>query len=619
VPGLANLFRRAGAAVLLAVAASRPSAAGAALEGEELVFYAQHVGADAGAVDPAERAESRSLAARLVERLDVLLPGSPLRPDAVRLEALVRDQAPAAEVRRLCETLAARLVKELRLEPYPAKVPDLARGREVYRADCASCHGATGAGDGPAARGTGPSATSFRAARMSRVSPYEIFNATSFGVPGTDMPSHREGRTRQDLWDVSFFVMTLRAGFDPEEPPETVSLTLPELASMSDDALLKRLRALRPGASSRELDFYRAGSATPRGPAPEDVPLSAAEDLERAFARAADRILPSVVGVSVYEKAPPGAQEPKAGGWVEGDAEDRLYPGYRRARAGSGFLVSEDGYVLTAVDVIAGPAGGKPELIDVEIAGNVHGRARVVGMEPSIRLAVLKTDPPVAVRAAPLGDSDAVRVGQWAIAVGDPPGAGRTFAPGTIAATPERDCYQEHRGSTLLQSSAAMEAAGYGGPLVDIRGSVIGITIPAPGLALDSRGTLLGPVAALPIRLAMTIYEALRVKESERSPWIGISVLDLNPEIRRKIATPPNTGIYIDDVFEPSPASRAGIRVGDVLTAMNGNRILGVPDFQRWLYLLGIDAAVTLEIRRDGEVLRKEVTIETRPESARMR
>jgi S1-C subfamily serine protease/mono/diheme cytochrome c family protein len=599
------------AAALLAHAQDAPQP-----EAEELVFLAQHIGSDYA--DPEAYAEVQALSRRFLERFDELKPESPLRPEVARLASLIRDRAPAVAVSSLCTALVPRLVAEFRLDPSPFDVPDLARGRVLYLADCASCHGASGAGDGPASPGMSPPPTSFRAPRMRRVSPYEIFTATSFGVPGTAMPSHREGRSRQDLWDVAFFVMTLREGFHPAEPPETVPVTVADLASMSNDALLQRLRRSRPGASIAEVDFYRAGRVVPpEEPVPADgasePSLAAAEDLERAFARAADRIVPSVVGISVYEKG--GASTPAQGKWVEGDAEDNLYPGFHRTRSGSGFVVSEEGYVLTAVDAL----GEKPAFIDVEIVGNVHTRARLVGMEPSIRLAVLKIDPPVPLKAATLGDSERARVGQWAIAVGDPPGPGRTFAPGTIAAKPERDCYQEHRGSTLLQSSAAIEVAGYGGPLVNVRGEVLGVTVPSPGISLGPPGTLVGPVAALPIHLAMTIYEALRVKESERSPWIGISVLDLSSAIRRRITNPPKTGIYIDDVFDPSPASRAGVRVGDVLTAMNGNRILGVPDFQRWLYLLGIDAPVTLEIHRNGEVLRKDVTIEARPEAARMR
>jgi len=207
-------------------------------------------------------------------------------------------------------------------------------------------------------------------------------------------------------------------------------------------------------------------------------------------------------------------------------------------------------------------------------------------------------------------------VGYWAIALGDPPGPEKNFVPGTIAARPERDCYQEHRTSTLFQTSVAMAPTGFGGPLVNLRGEVVGLTVPGAGVGAMPFGAGSRPVSALPINLAMTIYRALKVKESERSPWIGISVLELTAEVRGRLISPPLTGIYIDDVFAPSPASRSDIRVGDVLTKMNDHRIVAVGDFQTWLYLLGIDAPVTLEISRDGKTLEKAVTIEQRPESA---
>jgi S1-C subfamily serine protease len=117
----------------------------------------------------------------------------------------------------------------------------------------------------------------------------------------------------------------------------------------------------------------------------------------------------------------------------------------------------------------------------------------------------------------------------------------------------------------------------------------------------------------------MTIYRALKVAESERSPWIGISVLELNAALRARLRSAPLTGIAIDDVFEPSPASRSDIRVGDVLTRMDDHAIMSVADFQTWLYILGIDARVRLEIVRDGKTLRKDVTIQQRPNAAALR
>jgi S1-C subfamily serine protease len=113
-----------------------------------------------------------------------------------------------------------------------------------------------------------------------------------------------------------------------------------------------------------------------------------------------------------------------------------------------------------------------------------------------------------------------------------------------------------------------------------------------------------------------TLYDALRAKASTESPWLGISVLELDWRLRQKLGKSPRTGIYIDDVYEPSPASRAGIQPGDVLVSMGGQRLLTVSDFQRWLYLFGIDAAIEVEVWRDGKTGTHTLKIEQRPAAA---
>jgi serine protease Do len=605
------------------------AAAGRGSRPDELVFRLQYVGSDYGAavqggrvVDAAEYEELLALSKQSVERYAELRPHGPARADLLRLGDLIGARASWETVRSLSRNLASRIGDELDVVPFPMESPDLESGRELYRESCAPCHGVVGAGDGWAAPSMSPRPTSFREPLMAMRSPHEVYGSASFGNPGTAMPAYGEGLQPRELWDIAFFVMTLRDGFDATPPVEIVPLSLKEIAAQSDEELLKRLRTSRPGAQARELDYYRSGFRRTGGAvasarsAPADDGASVAETLERTFAHVAEGVFPTVVGVSVYEKTgEPGSGSPREG-WTVGDPEDSLYPGYRRVTSGTGFLVAADGDVLTFAGAMTRPGSSRAsDLIDVELPGNIHCRARLIGLEPTIDLAVLGIVPPVPVRAAVLGDSDTVRIGHWAIAVGDPPGPEKYFVPGTIGARPERECYQEHRTKTLLQSSAAMETGGFGGPLVNIRGEVIGLTIPGDaGAAPIAPGGR--PVNALPINLAMTIYRALKVKESERSPWIGISVLELGAALRARIKSPPLTGIYIDDVFDLSPASRAGIRVGDVLTKMDEQPILGVSDFQSWLYLLGIDRSVTLEIVRGGAKLRKQLTIEARPGSA---
>jgi S1-C subfamily serine protease/mono/diheme cytochrome c family protein len=522
-----------------------------------------------------------------------------------------------------------RLSEDLGIVAAPAVAPDLARGRVLYESDCAICHGGRGAGDGAAAAGQDPPPTSFRDdVRMSLVSPHQVTGAMTFGVDRTAMPSYREAYTDADLWDVAFFVMTLRDGFDPRPPAVPLDLPLDDVARFSNAELIDRARLSGFQADLGHIDFLRAnpqgsgGGGAGAGPATASTSsqepgagLAVALDLEAAFQQVAERVFGSVAGVSLYRKeapAVPGKKSARPEAWRQAGREETLYPGYRRVRSGSGVFVTEDGFLLTRSRLLADDKGMRAgDIIDVEVQGNLHYRARLIGLEPAIDLAAIKAESPIPTQPARLGDSDAVRVGQWAVAVGDPPGVEKTFAPGLIAARAERDCYQENRSSTLMQSSIRVGPESFGGPVVDIRGEVIGIAVPRagalPAAAQDAA------VYVLPINLAQTIYEALKVKESTRSPWLGFSVLDLTADLRRKMPRAPLTGIYIDDVFDPSPAARTGIRVGDVLTAIDGNRVFAVPDFQRWLYLLGIGHTVTLEIVRDGAVLKRTVTIEQRP------
>jgi serine protease Do len=333
----------------------------------------------------------------------------------------------------------------------------------------------------------------------------------------------------------------------------------------------------------------------------------------------ADKVFPSVVSISAYVSLREGEAASDGAvpfpGWREAHQRGDPYPGFRLVRSRSGFFISEDGFLLTNAGVLEPFEGREIEVVDVEIEDK-HHQARVIGAEPTVDLAVLAVGVPFRIRPVTFADEDAARVGRWAIALGDPPGPERTFDPGTIAGLPERDCYQEQRGATLIQTSCRLDPESYGGPLVDIEARVIGITVPRPGgVGTAALMSFARQAQALPNGIVKTLYEALRAKESRRSPWLGFSVLELTRKTRTRGG--PRTGVYIDDIFDPSPASRAGVRVGDVLTAVEDHRVLSVADFQKWLYLAGIGAQVTLHLSRDGESLALPVTVEERPVAAR--
>jgi serine protease Do len=383
------------------------------------------------------------------------------------------------------------------------------------------------------------------------------------------------------------------------------------VARASNEELLKRLRQTYPGSTAADRDYYRVkfrAQETHDSGAGEGSGLELARLLERTFAHAAESVSPSIVGIAAYKKSDTTSTDPAPqAGWRVGAAGQKLFPGYARATSGSGFFVSDDGKILTSAHLVT-VAGALPKdwIIDVELSDNRHARAKAIGIEPTLGLALLKIESGTPTPLAPIGNNELVQAGQWAIALGDPPGAAKVFVPGTISARPVRTCYQADLLSTMLQTSIAIDPEGFGGPLVNVRGEVIGLMLPTGFSKAALQAGMVGPISALPIDLAVNIARALEVKQSQLSPWIGVSVLDVAGA----------TGIDIDNVFEPSPASAAGIRVGDFLTKMNGQPIAGVPDFQRWLYTLGIDAGVELEIVRDGKRMTFQVKIEQRPKSA---
>jgi S1-C subfamily serine protease/mono/diheme cytochrome c family protein len=641
------------AALLWLAGAAAAAPAPDPVSGERLVYLLQYIAVDYGVAvrdrevaDPFEYEEMRRFARLLAGRGDALAErgvSAATREGLTRLEHSIRALAPWPEVRSLASELATALATELDVIALPTAAPDLARGRRFYLAMCASCHGVRGRGDGRAAAGLEPPPTAFHEERMGWVSPHQIYGAVKFGIEGTAMPAYADSLAADRIWDIAFFIMTLRGGFARHAPDEELPLTLADLAQRSNAELLASLRGAGFEVHPSHIDEYRASPASarraPRAPEPEladprpDDPasptpppgggLELALALQSVFARVAQMVTPSVVGVRGMVRRPEG-DAPSRGGWREGSSEERLYPEYLPARAGSGFLVNDAGHVLTAYGLLTDARGERVELVDVELHDGRHRTARIIGSEPTIDLAVLALDPPRHGRARELqpvrlGQSDALSVGHWTIALGNPAGAGRSFAVGTLASGPERQCYQEDLTATLMQTSLSVPPGAYGGPLVDIHGSVVGMMVPGPRADLGDGGATREPLRfALPIDLAMAIYEPLVQRASHRSPWLGFAVLEL--ESARRLRAPgsretslPQAGVYIDDVFDPSPAWSAGVRVGDSLTAIDERRIESVGDFQKWLYLSGIGRDVTLELFRDGERFERRVSIQERP------
>ncbi|MCU0699038.1 MAG: FTR1 family protein [Myxococcaceae bacterium] len=187
--------------------------------------------------DAEELAEQRGLADEAVQALKALGPDG--APWLVRAEALKADivaEAPAEQVVPQCRALAADLVKARGLSRAPRAAPDLKAGQALFAAQCASCHGAEGRGDGPAGKALTPAPANFHdAERMATLSPYKVFNTTTFGITGTPMPAF-PGLADADRWNVAFFISSLRHPACVGAPP---AVTLEALATSTDDELAR--------------------------------------------------------------------------------------------------------------------------------------------------------------------------------------------------------------------------------------------------------------------------------------------------------------------------------------------------------------------------------------------
>lgn len=618
------------------VATRAPAAERRAVEPARLLFLLDYIGSDyAGAVrdgalaNAAEYNEALRFARQILSEYEAGFSRNDETSKALReIVKMIEARAPSDRVAEATRRLAPTMTRSMKADVRLGVEPNLATGARLWANDCATCHGDTGAGDGPAAIWQDPAPPNFQATRrLDQISPRQVFATLTYGIEGTAMPTFVPAYSDKQMWDVAFYLLTRRSGFQPKWVPGVPMPSLDVVASSSNDELLALLRRTAPEANGSAVDYLRAHFPAPALVASNSAPsgLDTALQIQDAFATAAERIFPHVVGIASYEPAGPVPGDGSGntpGHWVATTDGAPEYGGFRTLATGSGLLLNEDGYVLTHNSLLRNEGGTLAQFVDIELADGLHVIGRVVGSEPKLDLAVVRVADPARLSpptpALELADSDRLKTGQWVIAAGDPPGPSKVLVPGIVSSGAMRQCYQEQLSATLLQTSLQVPRGGLGGPVVDLFGRVVGLSVNtqvASPLADANRTS-----TVLPINLAMTLFEALSVAESNRSPWLGISVLELDtrrqqlPVLTRQ--TLPSSGLYIDNVFDPSPAWQGGVRPGDILVELGGHAIRTVGDFQLWLYVLGIGAPCELKLLRDGTPLTITVSIEARPGAA---
>ncbi|MCE3236490.1 MAG: periplasmic trypsin-like serine protease DegP [Vampirovibrio sp.] len=269
---------------------------------------------------------------------------------------------------------------------------------------------------------------------------------------------------------------------------------------------------------------------------------------------------------------------------------------------GSGMVISKDGYVLTNNHVVS-----SADKITVTLNDGRQFTAKLVGRDSYSDVAVLKIDAPN-LTPVTFGNSDTLRPGEWVVAVGSPLGFDHTVTQGIVSAL-SRKIPDLNSNLSFIQTDAAINPGNSGGPLVNLKGEVIGINT-----AISGRGQNIG--FAIPINTVKEISNTLISGKPIVRPWIGISMVELNPDLAKHVGLPPATqGVVVAQVMQDSPAYKAGLMQGDVIQKVDGKAVAKAEAVQEAVRARPLQSTISLGILRNGHPVDVNLISQQLPDS----
>lgn len=292
---------------------------------------------------------------------------------------------------------------------------------------------------------------------------------------------------------------------------------------------------------------------------------------------------------------------------------NRYYPSRLESRAelGSGVIIDKRGYAFTNYHVVANAERLQVTLSD----GNAYA-ATLVGSAPSYDLALVKIEGDE-FHAAPLGNSDDLLVGEWAIAIGSPFGFNLadtqpTVTVGVISAN-HRDIKQDENSeqifNDMIQTDAAINPGNSGGPLINSRGEVIGINT----MIFSQSGGNVGMGFAIPINRAKRVMDEIVQYGRVRDVWLGMSATDITAETQAALNLPTDSGVLVQSIEEGGPADKAGLKVGDQIIAINDVTLDTRYQANRVIFGSGVGDVLQMKVNRKDELIDVKITLEERP------
>ena len=274
---------------------------------------------------------------------------------------------------------------------------------------------------------------------------------------------------------------------------------------------------------------------------------------------------------------------------------------------GSGFVVSEDGYIVTNNHVVS-----NADEIFVKFSDGREYKTKLIGTSPEVDIAVLKIEANEKFKPLEFSDSDKIEIGQWAIAFGNPMGLNDSMTVGVISAAGRSSLGIEEI-ENFIQTDAAINQGNSGGPLIDINGRVIGVNT----AILSASGGSVGLGFAIPSNLASVVKDSIIATGKFEKPYIGVYLNNLNSEKIKALNIKSTNGVLIAKVVADGPAARAGIQANDVIVAVNGKAVNSAGAFIGELAAKKVGETVELSVIRNSQTVKIRVALEETPKMLR--
>ncbi|RQW87894.1 MAG: DegQ family serine endoprotease [Geobacter sp.] len=333
--------------------------------------------------------------------------------------------------------------------------------------------------------------------------------------------------------------------------------------------------------------------------------LAVAKNAPPDFVELSKKLTTSVVNISTSKTVNPQQQfnQPQTSPFGSDPFSDfeRFFRGmpqrpHKQRSLGSGFIISDEGYILTNNHVVVGA-----DEINVKLSDGREFKGELKGSDEKLDLALIKIAAKDNLPVVPLGDSDAIEVGEWVLAIGNPFGLSQTVTAGIVSA--KGRVIGSGPYDDFIQTDASINPGNSGGPLFNAKGEVIGINT-----AIVSGGQGIG--FAIPVNMAKSVITQLRETGKVTRGWLGVSVQPVTPDLAKSFGMKNDKGALISEVMKDSPAEKAGFKVGDIILDFDGKPIADMHELPRLAAVTPVGKKAVVKVLRNGKIIEKTVIIE---------